>query len=355
MQAPIRFASHTTFALLIVAAAALSACGGGGGGGDRTATPTNPTTPEVPSTPNTPVPPASTPTPDAPVAPVTVVPAPTYSAGSVAAVAFNLVNDERARCGFGKVAQSAQLDTAAGWHAEYVKARWMEGINAGHIEDANKSGFQAATPNERGTKAGYIGGAGEYLAYRGIGSTTNYGDALVRSLLGTVYHLAGAFDGYRDAGVAVSYADGAANPVATLEWMVGQPTGVAKQEPADVVTYPCDGTTGVQPYMMGETPDPFAGMGFAPDENVGQPILVRAPAGKTIQLLAATITSSTGQAIPVTLYHATNDQAKMVKANEAFVIPRQGLAQQATYTVQVQGTADGTGFARTFSFTTLKW
>lgn len=358
MQAPIRFASHSTFALLIVAAAALSACGGGGGGGDSTPTsPAVPTTPTVPEVPNVPVPPVVAPAPTNPVTvdPVATVPTPTYSAGSAAAVAFEVLNNERSRCGFGKVAQNAQLDTAAAWHAEYLRQRFMVGEAGGHYEDANKSGFQAVTPNERGTKAGYAGGSGEFLSYAGIGTSTNVGDTLVRSLLGTIYHLAGSFDGYRDVGVAVSFADGGLNPVAALNWTVGQPIGGAKQEPTELLTYPCDGTTGVQPYMQGENPDPFAGLGFAPDSNVGQPIYVRAPAGKTIQLLSATITSSTGQSIPVFLYHVSQDPHMMLTVNQAFVIPRQGLAEEKTYTVQVQGTADGIGFARTFSFTTMKW
>ncbi|WP_157039390.1 CAP domain-containing protein [Aquincola tertiaricarbonis] len=358
MQAPIRFASHTTFALLVVAAAALSACGGGGGGGDSTSTsPLSPRPPTVPEVPSVPVPPVVAPAPSKPVTvdPVTTVPAPTYMPGSVAAVAFDLLNSERSRCGFGKVAQNAKLDTAAGWHAEYQRLRFMDGEAGGHLEDANKSGFQAITPNERGTKAGYVGGSGEFISYRGIGTASNMGDALVRSLLGSVYHLAGSFDGYRDAGVGVSFAEGGLNPVATLNWTVGQPTDVPRQEPADVVTYPCEGTTGVQPSMRGEAPDPFAGLGFAADEHVGQPIYVRAPAGKEIDLLSATITSSTGDSIPVFLYHASQDPHKVLTGNQAFVIPRQGLAQETTYTVQVQGTTDGIGFARTFSFTTMKW
>lgn len=369
MQSIIPAVSNTTFALLIVAAAALSACGGGGGGGDDAGspstpnnptvptTPNNPTNPTVPEVPSVPVPPVVAPAPTTPVTvdPVTTIPTPTYTAGTAAAVAFDLMNSERSRCGFGKVAQNAQLDTAAAWHAEYQRLRFMAGENGGHYEDANKSGFQAVTPNERGIKAGYAGGSGEFLSYRGIGTAANIGDALVRALLSSVYHLAGSFDGYRDAGVAVSFAENGLNPVASLNWTVGQPTGSAKQEPTDLVTYPCEGTTGVQPYMMGEAPDPFAGLGFAADENVGQPIYVRAPAGKVIQLLSATITSSTGESIPVFLYHASQDPEKVLTANQAFVIPRQGLAQEKTYTVQVQGTADGIGFARTFSFTTMKW
>lgn len=366
MRSTIPAVSNTTFALLIVAAAALSACGGGGGGDNAgsPSTPTNPavpttsTTPTVPEVPSTPVPPvvvAPAATTPVTVDPVATVPAPTYSVGSAAAVAFDLVNNERSRCGFGKVAQNARLDVAAGWQAEYTRLRFVDGEQASHYQDANKSGFQAVSPSDRAVKAGYAAGAGENIGIRGIGTTSNYGDALVRALLGTVYHQALMLSSARDVGVAVSFADGGLKPAAALVWTVGTQAGVATQEPADVVTYPCDGTTGVQPYMLGETPDPFAGLGFAADENTGQPIYVRAPAGKAIQLLSATITSNAGQSIPVSLYHASQDPHKALTANQAFVIPRQGLAQETTYTVQVQGTADGIGFARTFSFTTMKW
>lgn len=362
---------NTTFALLIVAAAALSACGGGGGGGDSAGSPNTPTTPEVPVVPTVPnvpttpevpvipVPPVVAPAPTIPVAsvpPVARVPTPTYTAGSASASAFDVVNAERSKCGFGKVAQNAQLDAAAAAHGDYLKARFNAGVrNAGHTEDPALTGFTGVTPTDRAVAAGYAAGAGEYLSYYGYGITNDHGNALVRTMFASIYHLAGMLDGNRDVGVAVSFAEQGNPATAILTWMNGTPAGVAKQESTDVLTYPCDGSTGVQPYMFGENPDPFAGLGFPADDNVGQPIYVRAPAGQAVQLLSATLTSSAGHSVPVFLYHASQDPQKALASHQAFVVPREALAQETTYTVQVQGTANGIGFARTFSFTTLKF
>ena len=85
------------------------------------------------------------------------------------------------------------------------------------------------------------------------------------------------------------------------------------------------------------------------------PIYVRAPWGMAIQLLSASVSSSNGHAVPVTLFHASQDAHKMLVPNQAFVVPREGLDEAATYSVQVQGTANGVPFARSFSFSTLMW
>ena len=71
--------------LPILFAATLAACGGGGG--------------------DAPAPtPAPAPAPATLADVVTSVPTPTYAAGSEALAAFNTLNAERSRCGFGMVA-----------------------------------------------------------------------------------------------------------------------------------------------------------------------------------------------------------------------------------------------------------
>lgn len=352
--------NKTTYALLTIVAATLTACGGGGSGDEGTSSPVVPTAPAVPTTPGEPLPAdialPSTPSGPASVAPVANIPAATYPAGSDAATAFALVNAERSKCGFGRVAQNAQLDVAATAHSEYVKARIMEGVrDSRHSEDPTKSGFTGVTPADRAIAAGYSTGAGENIAYYGLGITSDHGTSLVRALMATVYHLANMVDSNREVGVGVAYANNPDYPTALLTWTNGTAAGVGRQEPVEVLTYPCDGSAGVQPYMFGEFPDPFISLGFPAGENVGHPIYVRAPVGQVIQLLSATVISSTGQSVPVMLYHATQDSNKMLAANQAFVVPREALAEQATYTVQVQGIANGIAFARAFSFSTLKF
>ena len=98
----------------------LAACGGGGGGSPTTPTPSNPTSYTVACPNGTTAISLVSPT-DTSVCPVptsvpivTSVPAATYAAGSQEKAAYDYLNNARSTCGFGLLAQSAQLDTAAG-------------------------------------------------------------------------------------------------------------------------------------------------------------------------------------------------------------------------------------------------
>lgn len=327
----------------------LSACGGGGGGGDSA-------TPPAPNPAPTPAPsPAPAPS-DGQYALQTSVPPASYVAGSAEAKVFDLMNAERGRCGFGLVAESTKLNAAASGHSNYLKERFAEGILPGHTEDPAKSAFYAATAPERAARAGFEGtSSGDLLSYYTLGTTADYGDSLVRAMMATVYHMAGMLDGNRNVGISVSYAGDSAPTgfkLAALVWQAGTATGVPRQEPNTLVSYPCDGSTGLQPYMYGENPDPFSSMGFKADAGVGHPLYFRAPAGKAIRITAATLTSQDGKSIPVTPYHAENDPTKQLGNHQAFVIPREALAENTSYTAQVMGTINGETFSRNMVFRT---
>lgn len=323
-----------------ILSAVLTACGGGGGGSDPVPTnpssgngSTNPTTPTTPTTPSTDL--------------QTQIPTPTYSAGSAELTAFNLVNSERLRCGFGGVVQNAQLQLQAEKHADYVKQRWEEGdsANTGHEELPNKSGFYAATPGERSIKAGYSAQAGELISYYNMADNmapAAYGNALVRSMLSTVYHQALMLDGSREVGLSVSYPV-SGSKVASLVWNMGTPAGAAQQKPKGVVVYPCDGTKGVQPWMFGENPNPFTGLNVP--SNNGQPIYVKSDEGTTIRLASATVTTvsgpNAGKTVPVLLYMSDMDPNKKLTPNQAFVVPLEPLGELTSYKVEVTATVNG--------------
>lgn len=354
----------TTSAWLLGMAAALTACGGGGGGGgSSSAVPTggSATVPADGSSTPTPTPapdatPSPTPTPaTTSVTPVTDVPVPTYAADSVEAGVFRVLNDERSRCGFGKVAQNAKLDTAAAAHTAYLAARWNESLSSsGAMEDEGRSGYTGANPIERASRAGYAATVGEYRSYHAMGAAKDYSNALVRTMLASVYQQVGMLDGNRDVGASIGFATQLL-PMAILTWVNGTPQGVPLQDNAEVITYPCEGSSGVQPYVYGESPDPFAGLGIALDRQVGQPIYVRAPAGQSLRLTSATVIDANGTSVPVALYHAEQDPQHQLTASQAFVVPRAPLAEASRYSVQVQGTSNGVPFSRQFSFSTLKF
>lgn len=279
----------------------------------------------------------------------------TGDAAEAAALALATVNQERDRCGFGRVQRQAQLDTAAGWHADYLKLRFNEGLPATHTEDPARSGFKGATAADRAQAAGYAyARLGEFLSFAPLGGSAPAGEALVRAMMATVYHMAGMLDGNTEVGAAVAFADAApqAYRQAILAWETGTPLGRQPVEPGVLLTYPCSGSAGLQPYMYGESPEPFSGLGFTAGPGTGHPIYLRAPAGQRIRLSAATLTSGQGRAVPVLLYHASDDAQALLGTHQAFVIPREPLAPGASYQAQVQGTVDGVPFSRDFVFST---
>lgn len=328
------FGKALTFAAL-AATLVIAACGGGGG---STSTPT----------------PTQTPTPTPNGAIQTSIPAPTYAVGSAELTAFNIVNAHRDKCGFGLVAQSSQLDVAASGHANYMRLRLNEGTVPGHDEDPTKSGFTAVTGSERAQRAGFSGPSiGEYISFGGLEAGPLAGEELVRNMLASVYHAAGMLDGSRVVGVAVAYADAKAPlPFSALAWQPGLASGTVAQAPTDVVTFPCEGTTGVRPAMLGEDPDPFTKIGLQAGPNIGQPVYVRAPSGTAVKLSAANIREVGGSAVTVVLYHSTDDPRGSLASNQAFVIPTQPLKAATSYDVNLSGAVGTQSWSRSFRFST---
>ena len=321
--------------LTVAIAATLSACGGGGGGG----------TPAATSAPVAPVVLAST-------LATTVLPT-TYSGEQ--ATAFNLINAERNRCGFGVVAQDLNLDAAAASHAAYTPQSTITGEDL-HSEVPGRAGFTGVTPTDRAVAKGYAGTASEGM---GLGT----GTTAVRGLLSAPYHLRGLLDGYRDIGIGM-----APSSIPDLPYFVadvGTKNGAGLQQLAsnDVVTYPCNGTTGVNYQLRGETPNPVPGRNLSTNP-IGTPILVKVRDGNVLTITnAAMVNVSTGAGVVLRApVGASNDPNRVngvayFKASEAYVAPDAPLTAGTTYQVTVTGTNNGVAIGKdgkglTFSFTT---
>ena len=139
--------------LTAVALAGLTACGGGGDAG-----------PAAPA-----------------AAPVNTASALPSAAGSEDLAAFTLLNAEREHCGFGKLAQNAQLDAAAKAHADY------QVINSviSHLEVSGKPGFTGASPTNRIAAAGYAdagANADEIAGFIGTSQKAGLGEPALRNL-----------------------------------------------------------------------------------------------------------------------------------------------------------------------------
>ena len=329
-----------------LSAAALSvlvaACGGGGGGGDVSV--------PVPA----PVPAA------APGTLVTTVAAPSYAVASEELSAFNTLNAERERCGFGKLAQNAQLDLAARDHS-----LWRLTNNVvGHVQDpvAQPNGYTGRTPDERAVFRGYAAAqVRETINVRLPVPKAGMGAVLTRGLLAAPYHALALLDGYRDVGTSVlSDVDAGSTAVTgqyvSVQFDVGYKNAVGAQLLAAdaVATYPCEGSTGVNYALFGESPNPVPGRDLS-TSPVGHPVIIKVRDGNVLAVQSVQIVNAaTGAAVPVrpVVNRASDTTGQIVTSSVAFVLPDVALAAATSYRVTVSGTNSTVPFSKVFTFTT---
>ncbi|HWT20463.1 MAG TPA: CAP domain-containing protein [Variovorax sp.] len=284
---------------------------------------------------------------------VTSVPAPTYAVGSEELAAFNLLNAERSRCGFGLLAQNAHLGIAAAGHANFQLVNNL----VGHFQDDAKPAFTGVTPADRANAAGY--GRGLVLddfadatgAKANVLGPTEFapqgrGVAAVRSLLSAPYHALDLLSPQLDVGFSIMSSDlvgTTANfgPRAITQIATGIALGQFSQKPdgAAVQTYPCDGTTGTAYQLKNEQPNPVPGRDLS-TAPVGQPIVVAVRVGQLLTISSATMVKKSDGS-PVIL------RAPMVRANDpnfladpsrAIILPDRPLEANTDYNVTVEGT-----------------
>jgi uncharacterized protein YkwD len=299
---------QSTVAALLATVLALAACGGGGDGPDPPSSNAAPT-------------PAGT----------------TYAPNSPEALAFATTNAERAHCGFGTLAQAQALDRSAAAHMNYMV---LNNVVA-HTEDPAKPGFTGATPASRAFAAGYgNAGIGEVISFpmSAPGTTAE----AVRRLYAAPYHGQLMLDSARDIGIGSLPFQG----VTGLTMDFGFP--VASQAPASVLTYPCEGTTGVMAFNRNEVPSPL------PDQQNptwGQPIMVRG--ASDLRVSTASITGPQGSVTIQVIYGdgQTPDPHGLINQGWAAVLPA-ALAPNTEYTVSVNWTSRTRPGSSNFKFTT---
>ncbi|WP_244095917.1 CAP domain-containing protein [Rhodoferax ferrireducens] len=328
--------------------AILSACGGGGGGTASTPTPT-PTPEPTPVVVTSPI--------------VTSVPPATYPVVSEELSAFNLLNAERSRCGFGLLAQNAALDTAARGHADWL----LINNYTGHYQIAGTTGFTGLAPDDRLVASGY-GTSGSFQSNAEAeldanGTKAGNGVTGIRRLLNAPYHMLEMIRGYRDVGVAVrDKLDVGISPntrfVLNTSFGYKNSDGPQVAASGSVLTYPCDGSTGMVPSLTAESPNPVPGRNLGANP-LGTSVGVKVDIGNTLVITSASmIKVSTGTPItlraPVTAANDPNAIAGVsyFKNNEGFVSADAPLEANTQYQVTIAGTNGGTAFSRTFAFTT---
>lgn len=322
--------------LVMFAVVALIAACGGGSSTDTATTP--PTTPA-----------------DAASSMVTTVTPPTYASGSEELAAFNRLNAERLRCGFGALQQDSRLDLAALAHAD-----WMlrNNVNS-HTESATyPNGFTGINPWDRAMAAGYSSSTiGELITFGDTGSKVGRGDRGVRELLAVTYHAIGALRPMKDIGISVrAPADvGVSTILVPTEIVTGAVDGMQLQASDAVVSYPCEGTKDVDTQHGWEDPNPVPGRNLQ-TEPLGHPIVIMVRQGQTLVLSAVTMQRvSDGQAVPMRppVTGAADPNGRL--ANDphiGYAIPDVPLLPYTAYRVTVRGSNSGALFERVFVFST---
>lgn len=351
------------------AALALTACGGGSGGSGQTNTDTggrteNPPIEQVANTPST---------------LVTTVTASTYTNAEEKA-AFDLLNAERNRCGFGLLSQQTQLDVMARGHASYL----LRNNAAGHYQNISEPFATGNAPADRALAAGYsyavIRDANTDMFGTNANVLTGKGEKGVRHLMSAPYHAAGLLAGSLDVGISVMSTDdvgttGTNGPRSIVQINSGYQQGFKAQLPAGraVQTYPCEGTSGTAFELRGESPNPVPGRDLSTNP-IGQPVIIQVREGQYLTISSASITKkddgSTVAILPV-LNKAT-DENESLQGHQAVLIPATSLLPNTEYFVTVEGAnqtvkADGSGpsgtnpaikdnatgaFAKSFTFRT---
>jgi Cysteine-rich secretory protein family len=365
---------------LMLFGALISGCGGGGGGSPASTAPVAPTGTVVAPSP-APTSPVATVTPVAVVSPVltttvslqvpivTDVPVPTYTAGSEELAAFNLLNAERSRCGFGKLAQNASLDLAAKSHADWL----LRNGYSGHYQAPGTPLYSGVDPAARFISAGYASSEQLFSSTEVISGVyylsnkSGRGSSGLRTLLAAPYHMLGMMRRDVDVGVALrSSEEVIASPIAAnilvidsghkyASPLVGLPSQLSGQTPVagSIRTYPCDGTVGVNPILRGEDPSPTPGRDLAVSP-IGVSVGVVIDAGHVLAIKSAVMTHAlTGENVallPVNNYAANG--VNVLYKNEGFITANAPLATFSQYKVAINGEDNGIAFTKTFAFTT---
>ena len=340
------------FLIALPLIAVLAACGGGGGDSADSAGAGAGFPPPIqgPGVAGTPL--------------VTSVPSANYAAASEEMAAFNFLNAERQRCGFGQVSQSAALDLAARGHADW---NLINGFT-GHFQTSGSQGFTGASDVARIVSAGFASSASDFTAtdlnMSIVGRTNLSGSGVrgMRALLNAPYHSTALLDGFKEAGIAARSTNSVTR-IASAPSAVTLQVKLAKRvvdgpqliASADVATYPCQGSTGILPALRGEDPNPVPDRDLQA-EPLGSTITLLTRQGQQMQIQTATLVRVDTGAM-VTLRPGRNSlndpNPGVLASHQAYVTADAPLANNTMYRATITGfNGSGQGFTKEFTFTT---
>ncbi len=263
-----------------------------------------------------------------------------------------------------------KLDATAKAHADWQLVNNYDS----HYEEAIKSstgqptvGFTGVFSMNRAVYAGYATSTNsfsigdDYVILMGTTNKTLYGgEHNVRSLLEAPYHQRSMLGAFREIGIANRSSDdvGVTNTLGqTLisQYDLANTNAAGKQLPAsnEILTYPCQGSTGTAYSMSSESPAVLAGRNYS-QFPTGQPVFITVRQGQSLVITSASMSvTSTSATVPLqAILTSANDRNALFQDNEAMIIPDVALAPNTQYSVAITGTNAGQAFTRAFTFTT---
>lgn len=307
----------------------LAACGGGGGSDSQGGA-------QPPS-----APPSSAPV-------LTTAPTPSYS-DAFRIAAFDTVNAERLKAGLGALTQSPVLDTAAGYHSNYLLLNPTSSPT--YSEDEGMPGYVADTTYERRTDAGYdveLGNGGELLT-----ADVSVGTDSALLMLAGPYHRA-IMMGQTWTQMGWGFfpnADG----VGTLVGEVGLPRAdTAQGMTASLSVYPISNATDVPVMMANEQPAYPLPVAWGSNGYPGYPISVQLPVDDiwTPGTFSLVETSSGAAVAGVVLDSTSAALTNFGLKTWAFFIPNAPLKPSTSYTATFTATVDTHAVLKKWSFVT---
>lgn len=291
---------------------------------------------------------------------LSLIPSSTYLAGSQEQLVFKFLNAERIRCGFGPLRQDTRLDRAAKAHA-----RWgVYNQQLSHEESLTlyPKEFTGMKLTDRALVQGYDGfRLGEvFSGFNNMPASASEGIASMRLLLNAPYHMVFMTDAYRDMGVSVQkpadVGKSSGFDLVMTEFGISQSESYQDWPKDAVLSYPCEGTTGVAYSLNNESPNPVPGRNLA-TSPLGASIIFRVRRDQVLSIDAVSMIQTTTGAAVVLRPHVGGGNGMEDVHNDfgtsvAYVAAEAPMKPNTSYSVKVSGSNNGAAFTKEFKFST---
>lgn len=312
----------------------------------------------------------------------------TYTAASMKEQAFLAMNAMRFASGAGYILQSANLDTAAQKHGDYITETMAKRLNGDYSGDALTrsidlhteyadlvtTSFYATSNADRTVLSGYgptggytnesIGGA---FTFTPPALITEDGEACIKTALNTVYHAQIILSEATHVGIG-RFIDEGRNPGCVVHVASQAALGQVPGANSVIVNPAPNATVNGTFHIDAEIPRPAAGL--ITTATAGSPVMVNlrnatyvnaeANGSASVSVAQFTVTDSLNNVVDGILLAGDNvvgtamgpvlNKDSQVGKATVFFVPRNPLVE-GTYTVTFSGTTAGESINRVWSFT----